>query len=138
MKRTMTIVAMVLLATGVHAADLVWEHDYDKALAAAKASNKLVLLDMYTDWCGWCKKLDRDVYSNADVQAKIAKSFIPLKLNPEKVQKGAELAGSFGLRGYPYIAFLKPDGTKLSSIEGYLPADQFGSALDDMAKQAGK
>jgi thiol:disulfide interchange protein len=138
MKRYGMILAMLLAGATARAADLKWEQDYDKALASAKELKKIVMVDLYTDWCGWCKKLDRDVYANPDVQAKIAKNFIPLKVNPEKSQKGAQLAQKFGLRGYPYIAFLDADGKRISSIEGYEPAANFSSSLDDVIKKAGK
>ncbi len=138
MKRSGMILAVLLLTTVARAADLTWEHDYDKALASAKESKKIVMVDLYTDWCGWCKRLDRDVYANPDIQAKLAKNFVPLKINPEKSQKGAQLASKFGLRGYPYIAFLDADGKKISTIEGYLPTADFGNALDGVVKKSGK
>ena len=138
MKWTGMILAMLLLTAGARAADLTWEHDYDKAMATARESKKIVMVDVYTDWCGWCKKLDRDVYANADIQAKLAKNFVPLKVNPEKSQKGAQLASSFGLRGYPYIAFLDAQGKKIASIEGYRPLSDFSTALDDVVKKSGK
>jgi thiol:disulfide interchange protein len=138
MKRSGMILAVLLLTTAARAADLTWEHDYDKALASAKESKKIVMVDLYTDWCGWCKRLDRDVFANPDIQVKLAKNFVPLKINPEKSQKGSELAGKFKLRGYPYIAFIDADGNKISVIEGYLPAADFGNALDGVVKKSGK
>src|SRR5438552_12351825 len=91
MKRFTVMAVAVLLAARVLGVELQWQDDYDKALAAAKTGNKILMVDVYTDWCGWCKKLDRDVYANADVKAKLAKDFVALKINPEKSKKNMEL-----------------------------------------------
>src|SRR5205809_5277045 len=78
MKR-FALMLMCLVAVRVFGDELKWQDDYDKALAAAKPGKKIVMVDLYTDWCGWCKKLDRDVYANPKVQAKLTKDFVPLK-----------------------------------------------------------
>jgi thioredoxin-related protein len=124
------ILVLGLMAGCVRAESLKWETDYDKAVADAKKANKIVMVDVYTDWCGWCKKLDRDTYANASVAEKLNKDFIAVKLNPEKSQRGAELARSFGTRGYPHIVFLDGDGKKVSEVGGYVSADDFIKKLD--------
>lgn len=124
-----------LLAARVLGVELQWQDDYDKALAAAKTGNKILMVDVYTDWCGWCKKLDRDVYANADVKAKLAKDFVTLKINPEKSKKNMELARNFGTRGYPHIVFLDGSGKKISEIGGYMPADKFRETLASLTQK---
>jgi thioredoxin-related protein len=138
MKGLAVITITVLLAARGLGAELQWHDNYDKALAAAKSDNKIVMVDVYTDWCGWCKKLDRDVYANADVKAKLAKDFVPLKINPEKSKKNLELARSFGTRGYPHIVFLDATGKKVSEISGYIPAEQFTQKLASLTQKSGK
>lgn len=63
-------------------AELKW-YDWNEGYAKAMKEKKIVLVDVYTDWCGWCKKMDRDTYSNPEVIKKINKDFIPIKFNPE-------------------------------------------------------
>ena len=138
MKRFAGVVITVLLAVRVTGAELQWQNDYDKALATAKTDKKIVMVDVYTDWCGWCKKLDKDVYANAEVKAKLAKDFVPLKINPEKSKKNLELARSFGTRGYPHIVFLDASGKKISEIGGYVPADKFAQTLASLTQKPGK
>jgi thioredoxin-related protein len=137
MKIFTTIAGSLLFAT-VAFSELKWEQDYDKALATAKSDKKLVMVDLYTDWCGWCKRLDKDVYAKPDVQSKLTKNFVSLKINPEKSRTGMDLARKFGTRGYPHIVFLDAEGKKVADIVGYLPADDFGKKLDEIAKQNGK
>ena len=138
MKRFTVTAVAILTATCAFAAELQWQADYDKALAAAKSAKKIVMVDLYTDWCGWCKKLDRDVYANTDVKSKLAKDFVSLKINPEKSKKGMELARSFGTRGYPHIVFLDANGKKISEIVGYVPADKFGEKLASLTEKPTK
>ena len=142
MKPIITIITVGLLASGAWAKDIEWQKtddsvqkNYDSALAKAKKDKKVVLVDIYTDWCGWCKKLDRDTYSDKDVQAKVAKDFIAVKVNPEKSAAGSALARQFGVRGYPFIAFVDADGKKISQIGGYVNATAFLSQLEQVAKQ---
>ena len=139
MKRLIVATIAGFLALGAVAFEAVdWQHDYDAALEKAKKDNKLVIVDLYTDWCGWCKKLDKDTYSNADVESKLAKGFIAVKLNPEKTPRAAKLARQFGTTGFPHIVFVNADGKKVSEIGGYLPPKDFLKQLDKVTEQAAK
>lgn len=138
MKRYAWILAVVLAAVTARAADVNWTHDYDEALKKAKTEKKLVMIDIYTDWCGWCKKLDKDVYTDKMVQEKLAKGFICVKINPEKNSKNKKVAKDMGVHGYPYIGFFDADGKKINEIGGYVPAKKFAEIVDNVAKQAGK
>ena len=119
-------------------ASLNWESDYDTALDKAKKNKKLVMVDVYTDWCGWCKRLDKTTYSDKTVQETLARSFVTVKINPEKSKKNAALAKQFGTRGFPHIVFLDDRGNKISEISGYRPAKDFQEFLDAVLKKAGK
>lgn len=132
-----TTITLLTLSAGAWAA-VNWENNYDTALLKAKKEQKLVMVDVYTDWCGWCKRLDKDTYGNKEVETKLSKNFIAVKINPEKSAKNASLAKEFGTRGYPHIVFLDAAGKKLSEIGGYLPAGDFLKRLDKVAEQAKK
>jgi len=132
-----TITTLVAVSASAWAS-VGWEQDYDTALAKAKKESKLVMVDVYTDWCGWCKKLDRDTYSNKDVETKLTKEFIALRINPEKSARNKKLARQFGTHGYPHIVFLDAQGKKLSEIAGYVPASEFLSYLNQVSEQARK
>lgn len=130
MKVYAAILGVTLVAATALADSVKWATDYDKALAQAKSEKKLVMVDVYTDWCGWCKKLDKDVYSNAKVSEKLSKDFVACKINPEKSAQNRKLADKFGTRGYPHIVFVDGDGKKVYEISGYIPADRFAGRLD--------
>src|SRR4051794_6873121 len=120
-----TIVAFSILATAAgtpaRAERVSWFVRYDQAAAASRKSGKPMMIDFYTSWCGWCKKLDRDVYTDSDV-CKLADSFIPLKINAEVYPK---IAAKFGVNGYPNIFFIDPNGKQLNVIGGYTPPQNF-------------
>jgi thioredoxin-related protein len=98
-----------------------WQYDLASALKAAKSQGKPVMMDFYTEWCGWCKKLDSDTYSNANVSA-AAKKFICVKIDAEKQPA---LASKYGVAGFPTIIFLSSNGGIISKVPGFLPPDQF-------------
>ncbi len=57
--------------------------DFNAGMKKAAKEKKLVLVDMYTDWCGWCK-MDRDTYADPKIIEKINKHCVAVKFNPEK------------------------------------------------------
>src|SRR3989442_1072077 len=93
------------------------------------------MIDFYTDWCGWCKRLDRDVYAKSKIQEKLSKYVVPVKLNPEKGGINYSLARKHGVHGYPTVVFLDSDGKKVESIGGYVPAERFGEILDKIIQR---
>jgi thiol:disulfide interchange protein len=127
----------VALGAGARA-NVSWEPSYDAALARARKEKKLVMVDVYTDWCGWCKKLDKDTYSNRDVEARLTKEFIAIKINPEKSVQNSKLAKQFGTHAYPHIVFLDAEGNKISEILGYLTAEKFLKRLDQITEETRK
>jgi thioredoxin-related protein len=116
--------------TPSRADSIKWNTSYTAAVSQAKTQQTLVMVDVYTDWCEWCKKLDTDVYPNAAVVQAVAQ-FAPVKVNAEK--EGTQLAARYNIQGFPTILFLQPDGTLVSQIGGYEPAAQFASDINQVA-----
>lgn len=107
---------------------------FNDGMAQAKKTGKKVLIDVYTDWCSWCKKMDANTYSNPKVQEYLQKNYILVKLNPEKdgdVQydgkkfSAAEFSQGMGITGYPATLFLKSSGEPITILPGYAEADMF-------------
>lgn len=108
--------------------------EWDQGLAEAQAKSKPVLVDVYTDWCGWCRRMDRDVYARDDVRASLEKRFVAVKLNAEADDaaryRGRDftsrsIASGFRVTGYPTTIFLRPNGDHIVNVPGYIPADRF-------------
>lgn len=96
---------------------------FEQALEAARTKKQFILIDFWTDWCGWCKKLDKDTYSDASV-VKSLEDVICLSIDAES-ETGSVVAKRFKIEGYPAIFVLDSSGIAQDLIGGYLPADEF-------------
>lgn len=104
---------------------------FDEALARARSEKKLLLVDVYTDWCGWCKKLDREVFSDARV-AEAARSLVAVRVNAEK--GGEKVAERYDVQGYPVVLFVDGSGTVVKRIDGYVDATEMLRILSALPK----
>lgn len=106
---------------------------WDDGIKKARASKRPVLVDVYTDWCGWCKRMDADVYARKDVSEYLASHFVSVRLNAEsfdtvhwadRPMTAKALAGSFKVTGYPTTIFLNAKAEHLANVPGYVAADR--------------
>ena len=102
--------------------------DYEEALAAAREEGKSVFIDFYTDWCGPCKMMAREVFPQKEVGDYLNSRFVCIQLNAEK--EGKELAQSFGVEAYPTFVAVDADGKVLMKKEGGNTADKFIAAIE--------
>jgi len=137
MKKLLTLMAVLMATASVSLAATGWGDDYDKALAQAKTEKKLVLLDFTgSDWCSWCMKLDKEVFSKPDFKAFAKENLVlvtvdfPNKKLSRKLEKqNADLKAKYGPNGFPTLVLADPDGKEVHRIGGYKP-----DALDDLKK----
>jgi len=123
---------MVVMLSSQSFGEIAWKTDLDSALSEAKGSGKLVMADFYTDWCGWCKKLDKDTYSDTSVE-EIASQFVCVKVNGDTHR---DLAARYRVRGYPMIIFLDQDGKVVDTIIGYLGPQDMLRRMQALVKKA--
>lgn len=121
---------------------------FEKAIELNKTNPKPILIDVYTDWCGFCKKMDKETYENGIIAKYINTHFYAIKLNGEgkedikykghtfKFKKQGrtqyhELAVAFldGKLSYPSTIFLTKNEELLQVIPGYLPKEHFEKVL---------
>ena len=105
-----------------------WETDFEKAQAKAEKEGKPMLVDFTgSDWCGWCIKLDEEVFSKKEFQKWAAENVVLVKLDfPKRTKQSsklkkqnAELAKKYEVRGFPTILFLDAKG-KVIGKSGYM------------------
>lgn len=97
---------------------------FKEAQKLAAKGKKVIMVDLYTDWCGWCKRLDKDTYSKEDIGKYADDNFISLKVNAEKGE-GVEIAKNGKVRGYPTILFFNEKGEEIHRLVGYQAAADF-------------
>ena len=108
---------------------------FEQASALAKTKPKKMLIDVYTDWCGWCKRMDKTTYEDASVVDYINKHYYAVKLNAEsgktvtyngkKMTEQALSGQAFGVSGYPCTVYLDENQKVLSPVPGYQDVPSF-------------
>lgn len=128
-KLWLLVVAAIFVSAPLLAAESDWMTDFEKAKKTAKEKKLLILADFSgSDWCGWCKKLDAEVFSKPEFLTFAKKNFVLLLVDfPNKKQLPAnvmkqnlELQQKYGVRGYPTVLVMNADG-KVLDTNGYQP-----------------
>ena len=97
------------------------QKQWDAVIEKAAANGQLLFIDAYTDWCAYCHKLDKEVYTDKSVISYFEKEFVNVKFDAES-EFGYQLADFYGIDSYPTLLFLTPDRTVFERIEGFVPA----------------
>ena len=147
MKNFMKMVLMVAVLTvaGTLSASDGWLTNFNKARAEAAKRNLPILLDFSgSDWCGWCKKLDKEVFSTKAFKEYAKKNFVLLladiphaKPMPKEVlEQNNMLQHMYGVRGFPTVLILDKDG-KVLARTGYKAggAKAYIAHLEELKKQ---
>lgn len=95
-----------------------------EAQELAAKEHKIIFMDAYTSWCGPCKRMSKDVFSDAAVGKFFNKHFINIKVDMEKGE-GPRLAGKYRVNSYPTLLFLDEKGEVVHAAKGGRPSDQF-------------
>ena len=137
-KRLFLLFVGCFLLCGAQAQQIKW-HTIEEA-STAKIGDRLYFVDFYTSWCGYCKKMDRETFTDPTVVKIINKYYYPVKFNAEgdntftwagqtyrPAIAGRSRVHDFakGVRGYPTYVLFRPNGTSFQSIPGYYPSKDF-------------
>jgi thioredoxin-related protein len=151
MKRILTIFFFIPFIMGLssikgESPKIKWV-DFNTGLAQAQQTGKLAVIDCYTDWCGWCKVMDKKTFSDPKIIERINEKYIAIKFNPEKPGKyfagsndslsGRQLLMALSNNkpsGYPTFFFFIPQDSKLFQLPGYQDVNQFGATMNNIER----
>ncbi len=142
------LTAILLIATFTIQAQKIQWLSFEKAIELNEKNPKPILIDIYTDWCGWCKKLDKNTYANKVIAKYINTHFYAVKLDGEGKkditykghtfkfqQKGRSKYHEFaatlmeGKLSYPTTIFMTKEQKVLQNIPGYLSKERMEKIL---------
>jgi protein disulfide-isomerase len=122
--------AVSLVFASLTRAESDWLHDWNKAQEEAKANHKLLFLNFTgSDWCGWCIKLDKDIFSQPQFKNFAHDNLVLVELDfprrksqpTEESKQNRQLAQQYEVLGFPTIVVLNSNGQKVWQFDGYFP-----------------
>ena len=128
-------------------AGLKW-YSFENAMKINKKAQKKVLVDVYTSWCGWCKRMDKNTFTNPEVVEYLNDNFVLVKFNAE-IQEPIQFKGETyelkrmgrrgtnalaikllnGRLGYPSLVYMDSQFNKIKTSPGYKTPDKLLNEL---------
>ncbi|WP_298554671.1 thioredoxin fold domain-containing protein [uncultured Algibacter sp.] len=147
MKKTILLLfALAFISFNAIAQKINWV-TLEEAVALQKKTPKKIMMDVYTNWCGPCKMLDKNTFQNEDVAAYVNKNYYAVKFNAEgndeinfngqkfsnpnynpalakRRNSAHELSRYFQIQAFPTIVFLDEDANLIFPLKGYKTPEQ--------------
>jgi len=133
MKRLAILVFLLFAVEGWSAGQVRWFQSFEQAQLQAKKSGKPIFVDAFADWCGWCHKLDQEVYSDKKF-VQYMERYVPVKIDVEDGGQGTRFAEKYAITGLPTLLVTDPNGTVTNRIGGFMNADELIEDLDGIQK----
>lgn len=145
--KKLTLLALTLsLCFGVCAQDkeIKWL-SFEEASQLASKEPKMILVSVYTDWCGWCKKMDKETFTNSQVIDYINESFYPVKMNAEENKKkytfrgreftDAIMARTMRVTSYPNFVIMDAAMENITQLPGYREPQAFLTSINTLLEK---
>jgi tetratricopeptide (TPR) repeat protein len=133
MKKSLIIFALLLIFGSSRAQINFYNGSLSEVMQKAKSENKVLMVDVLTEWCKWCVELDNKVYANPTVYEFANANQLNYKIDAENGE-GIDFAKKYKVMGYPTILFLDGNGNEIDRIFGYYPAKDFYEMMVDYNK----
>jgi thioredoxin-like negative regulator of GroEL len=105
-----------------------WGSDARAAFAEAKRTGRPLLVDLFAEWCGWCKVMDAKVFSTPAF-AKLASGFVLLRVDVEDGGQGSEISERYDADSLPTLLLLEPSGALIGTVHGYKPFEDLDAEI---------
>lgn len=148
MRKIILAAFFMLSAIAIQAQEEVKWIGFEEAVALSEKEPRPILVDLYTDWCGWCKRMDKDTYENEVIAKYINDNYYAVKMDGEGkedikykektfkfVQQGKSKYHEFaaaimkGKMSYPSTAFFNAEQQLIQTVPGYLKKERFEKIL---------
>lgn len=106
--------------------------DWNAALKKAAKEKKYIMTDCYTDWCYWCKVMDKQTFTDTEVGKFANEHFVSIKIDMEK-SFGLDLGKKYHVSGFPTYLFFTPKGELIYTVTGFQPPADFLTSLKNAA-----
>jgi thioredoxin-related protein len=125
------LLAALVLAVSSSASATPWIKSWAQAQKKAKEKNKIIFVDLWAEWCGWCHKFEQDVVPSQAFQ-NATDDMVLLRLNTEDNADGTKLARQYAVSSLPTFLLLDGDGIVVGIIRGYQPPSEFAGSIKDV------
>jgi thioredoxin-related protein len=146
LKRVLVLLVLFFVGVSTQAQEINWL-TFEEAIDAQQKNPKKIIMDAYTSWCGWCKKMDKETFTDKDVVNYINKNYYAVKFDAEgndvvnfkgnsftnpgydpSKAKGRnsshQLSQYFGINSFPTIVYLDEEANLIGPIPGYKTPQQ--------------
>lgn len=125
MNKLFTLILSVVFFSNVTAQGIEFHHvTWEEALELAQKEDKIIFVDAYTTWCGPCKRMAKNVFTQSEVGNFYNENFINLKLDMEKGE-GIKFGRKYPVTAYPTLYYIAPDGKVVQNIRGGQSVERF-------------
>jgi thioredoxin-related protein len=128
LKKALILIFAILAFYTSEAQKSVFNYTDYKELGKFK---KPYYIEFYTQWCGYCKQMEKETFSDSKTIQLSAKLFNASKIDAES-KEGKELAAKYKIEGFPTVVFFSDDGKVIGRNEGYLDPNVFKRILNEM------
>lgn len=146
-KLSLSIFLVLILSLSIFSSGVkLNKYNYKDGYAKALKEKKPIVIDLYTDWCHWCKVMEEKTFNDPAIKKVLNSKFVFIQVNPETSKetitfshengefKGsvAEFTQALGVSGYPSMVFMDKNGKVVTMMPGYIPKETFSPLLNYM------
>ncbi|WP_086047888.1 thioredoxin family protein [Hugenholtzia roseola] len=133
-------------------------YSFQEAMEMQKKAPRKIFVDVYTDWCGWCKKMDKNTFQNPIIAKQLNQDYYAVKFNAETEREPITVGGHTfkyveqngrgyhelavallsGKMSYPTVAFLDEEMRLIQAVPGYQEPKPFDQMLNFFTQDAYK